>query len=84
MQTGPGDRTHGCSFAAGETHSGGTSAPIRPITYDAVIDPLSWTESVEALKAGHLLPKSQVADMFLGPAEGTLRSRGVYVEGVGF
>jgi len=57
---------------------------IRPITYEAMIDHLSWTEAVDALRAGHLLPRAQVADMFLGPAEGTLLSRGAYVEGLGF
>ena len=58
--------------------------PLTPITYDAMIDHLSWTEAVEALRAGHLLPKAQVADMLLGPTDGTLLSRGAYIEGLGF
>ena len=44
----------------------------RLITYDQMIARLSWTEAVEALRAGHLRPKAQVADMFLGPADATL------------
>lgn len=58
--------------------------PVTPITYDAMIDHLSWTQAVEALRAGHLAPKAEVADMLLGPAEGTLLSRGAYLEGLGF
>ncbi|MBU3032093.1 ornithine cyclodeaminase family protein [Paracoccus marinaquae] len=57
---------------------------IRQISYDEMIGQLAWPEAVEALRAGHLLPRAQVADMFLGPAEGTLLSRGAFIEGLGF
>ena len=57
---------------------------IPIITYDAAKEKLTWPESVEALRSGHLLPRAQVADMFLGPAQGTLLSRGAYIEGLGF
>ncbi|TVM33680.1 ornithine cyclodeaminase family protein [Oceanidesulfovibrio marinus] len=54
------------------------------ITYDATVDKLTWPGAVEALRSGHLLPRAQVDDIFLGPAEGTLLSRGAYIEGLGY
>jgi hypothetical protein len=54
------------------------------ITYDDAIDRLSWAEAVDALRAGHLRPKAQVDDMFLGPADATLLSRGAFIDGLGF
>lgn len=58
------------------------NAPI--ITYDATVDKLTWPDAVEALRSGHLLPKAQVDDIFLGPADGTLLSRGAYIEDLGY
>ena len=57
---------------------------VELITYDAAIGRLSWTEAVEALRAGHLRPKAEVADIFVGPADATLLSRGAYIEGLGY
>ncbi|SFJ23194.1 ornithine cyclodeaminase family protein [Celeribacter neptunius] len=54
------------------------------ITYDDVISRLTWPEAVETLRAGHLLPKAEVGDLFLGPPEGTLLSRAAYIEGLGY
>ncbi len=54
------------------------------ITYDETISNLSWTEAVEALRVGHLRPKAQVADIFLGPANATLLSRGAFIDGLGY
>ncbi|HEV8037187.1 ornithine cyclodeaminase [Yoonia sp.] len=54
------------------------------ISYEDAIDCLSWTGAVAALRAGHQRPKAQIADMFLGPSEGTLLSRGAYIEGLGY
>ena len=54
------------------------------ITYDDAIDRLSWEEAVDALRAGHLRPKAQVDDMFLGPADATLLSRGAFIDGLGY
>jgi ornithine cyclodeaminase len=61
-------------------------SPVLPrlIAYDHMIDRLSWAEAVEALRSGHLRPKAQVADMFLGPADATLLGRGAFVEGLGY
>lgn len=57
---------------------------IRQITYNEAIEYLSWADAVEALREGHRLPRAQVADMFLGPGDATLLSRGAWIEGLGF
>lgn len=57
---------------------------IRQITYDGSIEHFSWTDAVAALREGHRLPRAQVADMFLGPGDATLLSRGAWIEGLGF
>lgn len=54
------------------------------ITYQDGIKHLVWADAVAALRAGHMRPKAQIADMFLGPESGTLLSRGAYVEGLGY
>ena len=43
---------------------------------------LDWPGAVEALRAGHLLPRAEIADMLLGG--GALLSRGARIEGLGF
>ncbi|WP_425100196.1 ornithine cyclodeaminase family protein [Tropicibacter sp. S64] len=57
---------------------------MRYISYDDTIARLSWPDAVEALRAGHRLPRAQIADMFLGEATGNLLSRGAWIEGLGF
>ncbi|WP_031482800.1 ornithine cyclodeaminase family protein [Maridesulfovibrio frigidus] len=54
------------------------------ITYDETIDKLTWLDAIAALRSGHLFPEAQVNDIFLGPSEGTLLSRGAYIEGLGY
>jgi ornithine cyclodeaminase/alanine dehydrogenase-like protein (mu-crystallin family) len=56
----------------------------QQITYEAGIERLSWVDAVAALRAGHQGPRAQIADMFLGPSNGTLLSRGAYIEGLGY
>ncbi|WP_289084241.1 ornithine cyclodeaminase [uncultured Sulfitobacter sp.] len=56
---------------------------IRQITYDDTIEHVSWPDAVAALREGHRLPPAQVADMFLGPGNATLLSRGAWIEGLG-
>lgn len=56
----------------------------RQITYENAIGKLGWLDAIAAIRAGHLLPKAQIKDMFLGPASGSLLSRGAYIEGLGF
>lgn len=59
-------------------------SPTGLITYDDAITRVSWTGTVEALRQGHLLPKAQVGDVFLGPADATLLSRGAFISGLGY
>ncbi len=54
------------------------------ITYEETLEKLTWPEAVEALRSGHLLPKAQLRDIFLGPSDGTLLSRAAYIEGLGY
>ncbi|WP_027182896.1 ornithine cyclodeaminase family protein [Desulfovibrio inopinatus] len=54
------------------------------ITYNATKKKLTWRDAVEALRFGHTFPNAEIRDMFLGPAHGTLLSRGAYIEGVGY
>jgi ornithine cyclodeaminase len=56
----------------------------RLVTYEEMIDRLSWSEAVEALRDGHLRPRAEIADMFLGPADATLLSRGAFIDGLGY
>lgn len=56
----------------------------RRITYEDAAPLVTWPEAVAALRADHSLPKAQVGDIFLGPSEGSLLSRGAYIEGLGF
>lgn len=57
---------------------------IPMICYETAREKLTWPEAVAALRSGHLLPKAQVQDIFLGPAEGTLLTRGAYIPGLGY
>ena len=54
------------------------------IGYDDVRASIEWSGAVEALRAGHLLPKAETGDIFLGPASGTLLTRAAYIEGMGY
>lgn len=57
---------------------------LRVITYDDAAAHVTWPGAVEALRAGHKRPQARVADVFLGPADGSLLSRSAYIEGLGF
>ena len=50
-------------------------------TFGPVTD---WRIFVEAIDAGHALPKAEVEDVFLGPPGNTLLSRAARIEGIGF
>ncbi|WP_404405202.1 ornithine cyclodeaminase family protein [Pelagibacterium halotolerans] len=56
----------------------------RLITYDDAAALVDWPGAVAALREGHARPKAQVGDIFLGPSEGSLLSRGAFIEGLGF
>jgi len=57
---------------------------VPVITYDKAKGSLSWPDAVEALRSGHRLPRAQVEDIFLGPADGTMMSRGAFIPGLGY
>lgn len=54
------------------------------IRYDDVANRLSWAEVVDALRAGHRLPRAATADVRLGPSSATLLSRGAFIPGLGY
>lgn len=54
------------------------------ITPDMAEAGLTWPAVVDALEAGHRLPRAEVGDLFLGPATGTLMSRGAWIDGLGY
>lgn len=58
--------------------------PIRTITYDESIRRVTWSGAVDALRAGHRLPRAEIADIFLGPATETLLSRAAWIDGLGY
>lgn len=54
------------------------------ISYEHAIDLLSWEGAVAALRAGHLRPKAEIADIFLGPRTATLLNRAAFIDGLGY
>ena len=54
------------------------------IGYDDTISLLSWQKAVDALREGHLFPKAEIADIFLGPKAAILLNRAAYIEGLGY
>ncbi|MEQ9394615.1 hypothetical protein [Haliea sp.] len=51
------------------------------ISYDNVIDLISWQRAIDALRSGHRRPKAQIADLFLGPPTATLLNGAAFIEG---
>ncbi|WP_223421697.1 ornithine cyclodeaminase family protein [Tateyamaria pelophila] len=56
----------------------------RYIGYDGALGLMSWQKAVDALRAGHLRPKADIADVFIGPSDATLLNRSAYIEGLGY
>ncbi|MBW4708423.1 ornithine cyclodeaminase [Roseobacter sp. YSTF-M11] len=54
------------------------------ISHDDAIGLISWEKAIEALRKGHLRPRAEVADIFLGPSDATLLNRAAYIEGLGY
>lgn len=46
--------------------------------------PYDWPTFVNTLRAGHLLPKAQLQDAFLGPKGKSLLSRAAWIDGIGY
>jgi ornithine cyclodeaminase/alanine dehydrogenase-like protein (mu-crystallin family) len=54
------------------------------ISYNEAKETLSWTEAVEALRSGHLLPKAEIHDLLFGPPDGMMLTRAARIEGIGY
>jgi ornithine cyclodeaminase len=57
---------------------------LQHIGYDDAIHHMSWPRAVAALRAGHRLPRADIADTFLGPSEATFVSRSAFIAGFGY
>lgn len=56
---------------------------MRQIGYDAGVK-LDWAGAVDALRKGHLRPKAEIGDLFLGPSRGTSLTRAAFIDGFGY
>ncbi|XEU85653.1 ornithine cyclodeaminase [Tistrella mobilis] len=54
------------------------------LTYEACAGALDWAGAVEALRRGHLRPRAEIADIFLGPRTATLLNRAAFIPGLGY
>lgn len=57
---------------------------MKRITREAFGPVRDWAVFVDAIDAGHALPKAEVEDVFLGPQGRTLLSRAARIQGIGF
>ncbi len=57
---------------------------MKRITRETIGPVTDWPLFVDAIDAGHALPKAEVQDVFLGPPGNTLLSRAARIEGIGF
>lgn len=57
---------------------------MKLITREAFGPVRDWAVFVDAIDAGHALPKAEVEDVFLGPKGRTLLSRAARIQGIGF
>jgi ornithine cyclodeaminase/alanine dehydrogenase-like protein (mu-crystallin family) len=62
----------------------GAGVSSNYISYEKAIDLMSWEQAVAALRAGHLRPRAQIADIFLGPQTATLLNRAAFIDGFGY
>lgn len=58
--------------------------PPKLITHDHIAGLLDWQGAVDALRAGHALPRARIADTFLGPATATMMTRSAFIPGLGY
>lgn len=56
----------------------------RIIRYDDARPRLSWTDTMVAIREGHTRPRAEIGDLFLGPSDGTLLTRGAFIDGLGY
>lgn len=56
---------------------------MKYISFEDADSKLSWTETADALEAGHKLEKAQIADLLLSKGDRSLLNRGAWIDGVG-
>ncbi|MEM7320671.1 MAG: hypothetical protein AAF408_16825 [Pseudomonadota bacterium] len=56
----------------------------RQIGREDLNEDIDWHVFVDAIDAGHALPRAQVDDVFVGPPGQTLLSRAAWIDGLGF
>ncbi len=56
---------------------------VEFVSFEKADPLLSWSELTDALAAGHLLPKAEIADSFLYRDPDTLLSRAAWIDGLG-
>jgi ornithine cyclodeaminase/alanine dehydrogenase-like protein (mu-crystallin family) len=56
----------------------------RILTYENAAPYLSWPGAIDALRAGHRLPRPELGDLILGPKHALLLNRAAYIEGLGY
>ncbi|MFY0693217.1 MAG: ornithine cyclodeaminase [Paracoccaceae bacterium] len=56
---------------------------MRTITFEDGDKRLNWSELLDALEAGHKLPKAEISDTFLYRGDDTLLSRAAWIDGLG-
>lgn len=54
------------------------------LNYDDAQSILTWSEAVDAIRAGHLLPKPDLRDSLIGPKNGLLLNRTARIEKIGY
>ncbi|MEL6920568.1 MAG: ornithine cyclodeaminase [Pseudomonadota bacterium] len=53
------------------------------IGYDDAVGALNWAGAVEAVRAGHVLKKAELGDVFLGGGDATWLTRAARIDGLG-
>ncbi|WP_169569713.1 ornithine cyclodeaminase family protein [Sneathiella limimaris] len=53
------------------------------ISFEEADSKLTWTETADALEAGHKLAKAEIGDLLLTKEDKSLLSRGAWIDGVG-
>ncbi len=56
---------------------------MRFIRFEDADHRLNWTDTADALEAGHRLEKAEIGDFLLAKGDRSLLSRGAWIDGVG-
>lgn len=63
---------------------GGDAELMKLIDRESIGDRLTWQGIVEALRAGHLMPRAKISDQFLTRSQDAFVSRAAWIDGLGF